>query len=78
MAVAEKCPTFDDFKKVYKVWDFGENFYSVEQKEDTKYDEFVHDNMDSDGYLAMKKGLAIALNQIKINEQTLDGEVVDL
>ena len=78
LAVAEKCPTFDDFKKVYKVWDFGENFYSVEQKEDTKYDEFVHDNMDSDGYLAMKKGLAIALNQIKINEQTLDGEVVDL
>lgn len=46
--------SFDEFKRKYKVWDFGENF---EAEDGFEHDEFVHKNMSQAGYILMCKVL---------------------
>ena len=78
---AKNCNTFDEFKKAYRVFDFGENFLykknSTRSTLDRKYDEFVYDNMDAEGFKAMKEGLQEALNKIKNGENVLEEEIID-
>ena len=47
--------TFDEFKRVYKVWDFGQN-HEPREKNGTLYpfDEYVSDNMAENGYQKMR------------------------
>ncbi len=47
---------FEEFKKVYTVWDFGEN-HMADMKSKYKHDEFVSNNMDQHGYDKMKEVL---------------------
>ena len=47
---------FEEFKKVYTVWDFGEN-HMADMKSKYKHDEFVSNNMDQQGYDKMKEVL---------------------
>lgn len=49
--------TFEEFSQVYEVWDFGENHLALERGQ-YPHDNFVFDNMDSDGYDRMKMVLA--------------------
>ena len=47
--------TFDEFKRVYKVWDFGQN-HEPREKNGTlsPFDEYVSDNMAENGYQKMR------------------------
>ena len=49
--------TFEEFKKVYTVWDFGEN-HMADMSGKYKHDEFVSNNMDEQGYEKMKQVLS--------------------
>lgn len=60
MEAAEKCKDFAEFKKIYAVWDFGENHIAKGKKQ---HDNFVADNMSSAGYEKMKAALAEFLAQ---------------
>ena len=51
--------SFDEFKKRYRVYDFGENFYNGE------HDEFVSNNMTDAGYKKMYKAVCVYLNHAK-------------
>ena len=51
---------FEEFKKKYKIYDFGENFY------DGKHDEFVSNNMTQEGYTRMYQAIMIYLKENKI------------
>lgn len=53
--------SFKDFKKNYKIFDFGENFYNG------KHDEFVENNMTENGYKRMYKAISAYLS---INKNT--------
>mgnify|MGYP004507132167 FL=1 len=48
--------SFDEFKKVYKVWDFGQN-HEPREKNGIIYpfDEYVYDNMAENGYQKMRE-----------------------
>ena len=70
LRVARKCADFDEFKRKYAVFDFGENYYRVDEnsgkngnKKVEVYDEFVSENMFSDGYEKMKSALEEWLQQ---------------
>ena len=67
--VANSCSSFAEFCKKYQVWDFGENFVSKPKKDKITYlhDEFVSNNMSSDGYLKMQKVLSIYLKYVDMN-----------
>lgn len=60
MAVADKCESFNEFKKQYAVWDFGENHM---KKGARQHDNFVADNMSEAGYKKMKAALSLFLAQ---------------
>ncbi len=57
-----KGKSFEMFKKEYKVWDDGINFYTG------KFDEFVSSNMTEKGYNKMVDAIEKFLNKIKTNE----------
>ena len=72
LAVAATCGSFEEFKKKYSVFDFGENHYRVEdnsKKTENQafvkevYDDFVHENMFADGYEKMKEALKTWLKE---------------
>ncbi len=48
--------SFDEFKKIYKVWDFGQN-HEPREKNGIIYpfDEYVYDNMAENGYQKMRE-----------------------
>ena len=48
--------SFEEFKKVYQVWDFGENHFA-ERKGLYPHDNFVECNMSEQGYEKMKQAL---------------------
>lgn len=48
--------SFEEFQKVYTVWDFGEN-HMADMNSGYKHDEFVSNNMDQQGYDKMKEVL---------------------
>lgn len=59
LKVANEVQNFEEFKKKYAIWDFGENHFSRKDSNFSKYshDNFVTDNMDPDGYDRMKQAL---------------------
>lgn len=44
--------SYEEFRQIYSVWDFGENHFSV-RKNKYEYDNFVSDNMTPQGYRNM-------------------------
>lgn len=58
--------SFDDFKMVYSVWDFGEN-HTAERKNHYLHDNYVYDNMDASGFLRMVSILKEYLQQYDLN-----------
>ncbi len=74
--VAKNYPDYEDFKRHYTIWDFGENFYfGKDDKHDRitdKYENFVCSNMTSDGFEKMKKALALTLEKIKREDTSFD------
>ncbi len=54
--VAARGKDFDEFKKTYKIWDFGQNHMS-ESRGNYPFDGFVDRNMDSDGFVKMRDAL---------------------
>lgn len=75
--------SFDEFKKVYSVWDFGEN-HTSERKGHYPHDNFIADNMSIEGYDKMKNVLASYLRQYEMRgmfdkesyEETIDRQLV--
>ena len=57
--------SFEEFKKKYKIFDYGENFY------DGKHDEFVKNNMSKEGFKIMYKACTAYLITHK-KEQTVE------
>jgi hypothetical protein len=55
LETANTCATFNEFKKKYFVWDFGENHFA-ERKGEYPHDNFV-ENMNPTGYEKMKECL---------------------
>ena len=55
LSVANNCNSFEEFRKQYYIWDFGENFFA-ERKGKYPYDNFV-DNMNDVGFNKMKNYL---------------------
>ena len=53
--------TFEQFKEVYKVWNFGEN-HMAERKDIYPHNEFVSSNMSAEGYEKMKNALLTYFN----------------
>ena len=60
--------SFQEFKKVYKIWDFGQN-HMAERDNYYAHDEFVSRNMSSDGYNKMVSTLNKFLNQYDYEEK---------
>lgn len=56
--------SFEEFKKVYKVYDFGRNFYGK------NFDEFVTNNMTKEGYDRMVKACRNHLKSLKEKEKS--------
>ena len=71
MSVAENCQTYEEFKKQYSIWDFGQNHYALEGS-DYSHDDFVYKNMDAAGYERMKAALKCYL---EYGMKALDEEV---
>lgn len=59
---ASKDKTFEEFKKSYSIWDFGEN-HLASKKGIYPHDNFVENNMSEQGYLKMKEVLTNYLNK---------------
>ena len=59
LAVADSCPSFEDFCAHYPVWDYGENHKGIRSK---PHDNFVADNMNQEGYERMKEVLRAVVN----------------
>ena len=71
MSVAENCQTYDEFKRQYSIWDFGQNHYALEGS-NYSHDDFVYKNMDAAGYERMKAALKCYL---EYGMKALDEEV---
>ena len=65
------CISFKNFKKKYKIYDFGVNFYTG------KYDEFVSSNMSEEGYKKMYKAIKEYLKKFT-NNYHYDGTKHDI
>lgn len=65
---ASKDKTFEEFKKSYSVWDFGENHLAV-KKDKYVHDDFVYCNMSEIGYEKMKKALILYLNNLEYENE---------
>jgi len=59
-----KGKSFEQFCKEYKIWDYGFNYYTEE------YDEFVSQNMSSEGFYKMKSALELYLKNVQKEQKT--------
>ena len=60
--------TFEQFKKEYEVWDFGQNIKSANENR-YLYDNFVSNNMDESGYKKMVQALKEYQNTHTMQQQ---------
>ena len=60
--------SFEDFKKGYQIWDFGENHFSARNGY-YLYDNFVENNMNETGYKKMVTAMKNYLNSIDLEYQ---------
>ena len=67
---------FEEFKKKYEIWDFGENHFSARGKEDYLYDNFVSKNMNETGYKKMAEALKQYLVKVDNNDFEMDGRTI--
>ena len=58
---------FDEFKKVYQIWDFGDN-HLAERRGMYSHDNFVFNNMSEDGYQKMVQALKEYLKTIQVTQ----------
>lgn len=63
--IADICKTFDEFKSKYKIWDFGRNYYQVENGY-YPYDDFIEHNMNEEGFNKMKIILKKYISTLKL------------
>ena len=63
--------TFDEFKRSYEIWDFGENYLSSNKY---VHDNFVVNNMSEDGYNKMRETLKNYLNSLLVDNDKLSME----
>lgn len=54
--------TWDEFKEVYKIWDFGENHLAI-KRGTFPHDNFVYNNMSEEGYKKMTSALKEYIKQ---------------
>ena len=71
--LASEGKTFEEFKKSYHIYDFGEN-HMFERKHIYPHDEFVYKNMSEDGYNKMKTALNEYLMMINLQKNTTNTE----
>ena len=64
---------FEEFKKKYQIWDFGENHFSA-RKNGYLYDNFIENNMNEKGYEKMVQAFKKYLNSELITE--MDSETI--
>ena len=67
---------FEEFKKKYEIWDFGENHFSARKKGEYLYDNFVSKNMNETGYKKMAEGLRNYLIKVDNNEFENEGQTL--
>ena len=65
---ASEGKTWDEFKNIYKIWDFGENHLAI-KKGNFPHDNFVYNNMSQEGYNKMCSALKKYIKQYE-QEQT--------
>ncbi|MBR2289934.1 MAG: hypothetical protein IJ867_04900 [Clostridia bacterium] len=65
--------SFEEFKKTYYVWDFGEN-HLAERRGLYSHDNFIANNMSETGYLKMVQVLKEYIQSIEVGEQNEDIE----
>jgi hypothetical protein len=77
-----KVKSFDDFKKSYEIWDFGENHFTARKKvidnmveNVSLFDNFVSCNLNEKGYYNMIKTLSLYLGKEVILEESNDEEL---
>ena len=58
---------FEQFKQSYEIWDFGDN-HRAEKKNTFPNDNFVSNNMSSDGYNKMVSALKEYLKKLEVNK----------
>ncbi len=74
----DESSNFNEFKEKYPIWDFGENHYRVkkrlEKPEDLNYtyDNFVGDNLNSDGCKIMAEVLRSYVKAVEMNKDNID------
>lgn len=66
---ASKGKSFDEFKKSYQIWDFGQN-HMAEGRKRYPHDEFVSCNMSQDGYIRMQAALEEYFKKKEYSEVT--------
>ena len=59
---------FDEFKKKYQIWDFGENHFAA-RKGGYLYDNFVENNMNETGYKKMAEAFQMYLKKVDSKEE---------
>ena len=64
LEAAENSTNFEEFKMIYKVWNFGQNYMYFINEDEYLHDEFISDNMTEEGYKKMVKILKIYLSEI--------------
>lgn len=65
--VAAEGRSFDEFKKVYQIWDFGEN-HLAERRGLYSHDNFVENNMSENGYNTMVQALKEYLKKFEYTD----------
>ncbi len=66
--------SFEEFKQVYRIWDFGEN-HLAERRGQYSHDNFVTGNMSEEGY---KKMCEVLTNYLKLSYQGEDRHSVSM
>ena len=60
--------SFEEFCKVYTIWDFGENNLSFKRTDGYSHDEFISNNMTNDGYnkmVSILKEYVMSLDKVR-------------
>ena len=61
--------SFEEFIKVYTIWNFGQNNLSFKRDDGYTHDEFIKNNMNEEGYNKMVSVLKEYVNTLELNKQ---------
>ena len=66
---------FEEFKKKYQIWDFGENHFSARKEGQVYlYDNFVEKNMNATGYNKMVEAINKYLKTIEVTKENTESK----